>query len=352
MPNPLDYTIGWICAIPKEYTAAQGFLDEKHSITLSISEQDPNTYTLGRIENHNVVIVLLPRGDYGLCSATTVVSDMCYSFPNITMGLMVGIGGGVPSRKQDVRLGDVVVSTPGHRHGGVIHYNLRSALEDPELTIVEHLNAPPPALLQAMVGLKTEYRLERRSLGASIGAVLEKHPKLREDNHRPENSSDRLHHSDYGHAGDNTTPCTEFCDDVSQIITRPERNSPSIHYGIIASDNILCKDARIRDKLAANGVLCIEMEAAGLMNHFPCVVIRGIADYADMHKNDEWHGYAALAAAAYAKELLRHVPSKMQISKGLVGDICSYVSFQNTKQQGLMVIFAVIFHVVLFRMFN
>jgi nucleoside phosphorylase len=41
------------------------------------------------------------------------------------------------------------------------------------------------------------------------------------------------------------------------------------------------------------------------MNSFPCVIIRGIADYADSHKNDNWHRYAALVAAAYAKELLR-----------------------------------------------
>jgi nucleoside phosphorylase len=49
------------------------------------------------------------------------------------------------------------------------------------------------------------------------------------------------------------------------------------------------------------------MEAAGLMNHFPCVVIRGICDYSDSHKNKEWQGYAAMAAAAYTKDLLRRI---------------------------------------------
>jgi hypothetical protein len=51
------------------------------------------------------------------------------------------------------------------------------------------------------------------------------------------------------------------------------------------------------------------MEAFGLMNHFPCLVIRGISDYADGHKNDKWRCYAALTAAAYAKELLLALPS-------------------------------------------
>jgi hypothetical protein len=55
------------------------------------------------------------------------------------------------------------------------------------------------------------------------------------------------------------------------------------------------------------GALCVEMEAAGLMNDFPCIAIRGICDYADSHKNDAWQKYAALTAAAYAKELLAYI---------------------------------------------
>jgi nucleoside phosphorylase len=50
------------------------------------------------------------------------------------------------------------------------------------------------------------------------------------------------------------------------------------------------------------------MEAAGLMDNFPCLVIRGICDYADSHKNKRWQAYAALAAAACAKELLLVIP--------------------------------------------
>jgi len=69
------------------------------------------------------------------------------------------------------------------------------------------------------------------------------------------------------------------------------------------------KDAVVRDTLAKEkGVLCFEMEAAGLMNHFPCLVIRGICDYSDSHKNKEWQGYAAMTAAAYARDLLRRIP--------------------------------------------
>lgn len=96
------------------------------------------------------------------------------------------------------------------------------------------------------------------------------------------------------------------------MVLRPERSehedNPAIHYGLIASANQLMKDALIRDRLAAEKeVLCFEMEAAGLVNTFPCLVIRGIRDYSDSHKNKEWQGYAAMVGAAYAKDLLRRI---------------------------------------------
>jgi nucleoside phosphorylase len=71
------------------------------------------------------------------------------------------------------------------------------------------------------------------------------------------------------------------------------------------------KSASERDRVSAElgGVLCFEMEAAGLMNSFPCLIIRGICDYADSHKNKRWQLYAAAAAAAYAKELLSVIPA-------------------------------------------
>jgi tetratricopeptide (TPR) repeat protein len=69
------------------------------------------------------------------------------------------------------------------------------------------------------------------------------------------------------------------------------------------------KDGQIRDRLAKDiGMLCFEMEAAGIMNQIPCLVIRGICDYSDSHKNKRWQGYAALTAAAYSKVLLSIVP--------------------------------------------
>ncbi|KAM0255537.1 hypothetical protein ACHAQJ_005684 [Trichoderma viride] len=102
----------------------------------------------------------------------------------------------------------------------------------------------------------------------------------------------------------------ELCDD-NMMLNRPPRANMMIHYGLIASGNQVIKDAPFRNKLNKefdNNLLCIEMEAAGLMNDFPCIVIRGICDYSDSHKNKAWQEYAAATAAACAKSLLTVLP--------------------------------------------
>jgi nucleoside phosphorylase len=82
-----------------------------------------------------------------------------------------------------------------------------------------------------------------------------------------------------------------------------------VHRGTIAAGELVIKNGELRDELARQyGILCFEMEAAGALADFPCLVIRGISDYSDSHKNDRWHGYAAAAAAAYARELFFHMP--------------------------------------------
>jgi nucleoside phosphorylase len=81
-----------------------------------------------------------------------------------------------------------------------------------------------------------------------------------------------------------------------------------VHYGTIASGNTLMKDPFKRDELASKAnILCFEMEAAGLIDGFRCLVIRGICDYSDSHKNDSWQGYAAMTAAVYAKQILSRI---------------------------------------------
>ncbi|KAH7311604.1 hypothetical protein B0I35DRAFT_452792 [Stachybotrys elegans] len=317
MSDPTDYTVGWICALFPEYLAAQLQLDEEHEGPRYVTTGDQNDYTLGKIGRHNVVIAVLPAGTYGLSSATGVVKDMLHSFPNVRTALMVGIGGGVPL-KHDVRLGDVVVSVPGNGHGGIFQYDFGSAMQGQEFQESGFQNQPPPILRAAVNGLKTQYARKGHQIDASIKASLEENPRLKKVFAKPDSTTDRLYHSHKVHHS-KESKCAAACGDGPEALRiREERaeddDNPAIHYGLIASANRLMKDALVRDKLAGEkDILCFEMEAAGLMNHFPVLVVRGICDYSDSHKNDEWQGYAAMTAAVYAKDLLcRIAPTQIE----------------------------------------
>ena len=120
-----EYTVGWVCALPKEQTAATAMLDQRHA-DLPKPPNDHNTYTLGSIGKHNIVIACLPKGKLGTSSAATVATQMVGTFPSIKIGLMVGIGGGIPPK---VRLGDVVVSTPVSQFPGVVQWDFGKAKE-------------------------------------------------------------------------------------------------------------------------------------------------------------------------------------------------------------------------------
>jgi nucleoside phosphorylase len=319
-----DYTVGWICAIEPEYLAAQLCLDETHSSqTFRRLPNDTNTYTLGKINNHNVVIACLPDGSYGTSSAANVATNMLRSFPNVRIGLMVGIGGGAPTLDSDIRLGDIVVSSPGDGKGGVFQHDFGKRIQEQEFQETGFLNRPPTILLTGVMSLKVHYKRSPGSLEKAIDRILEKEEEeLREELGRPDANTDILCQSNFVHLANSRTPCVKACgmNPANLVPPRPERRrprSPAVHYGLIASGNQLMKDALHRDELAKKwNVLCFEMEAAGLMNDFPCLVVRGICDYSDSHKNKEWQGYAAIAAAAYAKDLLCRIsPSSVEAER-------------------------------------
>jgi nucleoside phosphorylase len=330
MFNPSDYTVGWICAIKTEYVAAIASLDEKYDRPTKLPSADQNDYTLGRIRDHKVVISVLPMGEYGLSSATQVAVSMTHAFPNIRIALMVGIGGGAPSAKHDIRLGDIVVGMPNNGRGGILQYDFGKIIQGQDFKPTAFHNQAPTLLRGAVNGLAAEYETEGSQIVGIVSKILETKPRLKKKYSRPDPTTDRLYKSDVLHPVENESPCAITCgEQVSSLVSRPPRteedDDPAIHYGLIASANSLMKDAKIRDAFAEqNDVLCFEMEAAGLVNHFPCLVIRGICDYSDTHKNKEWQGYAAMTAAAYAKELLYrivpHVISQQEAIANVVNE--------------------------------
>jgi len=305
--HPRDaYTVGWICAIPTELKAAQVMLDKRHSGPETLQAQDRNTYILGAIREHNVVLVCL--AEYGTVRAAKAATMMQFAFPSLRFGLMVGIDGGIPGYS-DIRLGDIVVSKPSEQGPGVIQYDMGRSEKDGWVRIGA-LSKPPTLLLTAMNTLTAAYGLEKR-ISESIQQSLVKFEDWADDFKYPGMELDHLFKANWSHINDNPT-CEECAvNDVNEI-KRPSRKNPEIpkiHYGNIASGNRVIKNAIERDTLAKKeNVICFEMEAAGLMDDFPCLVVRGISDYADSHKNWHWQPYAAVVAAAYAKRLLQEIP--------------------------------------------
>ncbi|OLN97674.1 Kinesin light chain 6 [Colletotrichum chlorophyti] len=308
MANPVapsDFTVGWVCALPIELAAAIKIMDERFP-NLDPHPTDSNSYSFGRVGAHNVVVACLPAGQMGTNSAATVASRMETSFPSLRFSLLVGIGGGVPNPNDgdiDIRLGDVVISQPVGRYGGVIQYDFGKTGASGRIARNGSLNAPPPVLLNALAKLRANEYLGETQIHTHL-SKLSSLPNFVSPG--PEN--DTLYQASSPHVGGTT--CAKCC--LGDVVDRYVRatTDPVLFYGNIASGNQVIKDGVTRDRYSQEleGVLCFEMEAAGLMNNFPCLVIRGICDYADAHKNKRWQPYAAATAAACAKELLYTIP--------------------------------------------
>ncbi|KFG87018.1 putative G-protein beta WD-40 repeat containing protein [Metarhizium anisopliae] len=295
------YMVGWICAMGTEYVAAQELPDEEHDAPDFVSPNDANHYTCGRLGKHDVVIAVPPDGEYGTSSAAQVATNMQQSFPNIRIVVMVGTGGGAPSSKHDIRLGDIVVSAPHAGGGGVFQYDFDETTRDLAFRRVRFLNQLPK-------------------------------PEAAAEYSRPAPDTDRL----FEKVTDGAGGCSST---LPNVVPRRERtkdeDNPAIHYGLIASANHLIKDAMIRDGLTADkDVLCFKTEAAGLMDRFPCVVIRGICDYSDSHANKEWQGYAAMVAAAYAKDLLGQIAPNRIWAEKKICDILPGIGTDAAEQRG------------------
>ncbi|OGE58486.1 hypothetical protein PENARI_c001G12297 [Penicillium arizonense] len=323
MPCPPreKFQIGWICALPIEVAAAKEMLDEGFGILDVQDPSDSNTYILGRIGKHYVVIACLPGGQYGTTSATTVANNMIRTFSkSLRIGLMVGVGGGIPSAAHDIRLGDVVISYPENTCGGVIQYDMGKVVAGGEFRRTSSLNSPPRALLTAVNLIRAAELTDDPHYPEYLLNAIGRNARTRKSFDRPQ--QDRLFKLEHCHP---TTAST--CDgcpiEWEEIRSERETSDPQPHYGIIASGNAVIKDGSTREQLRQDtGALCFEMEAAGLMMDFPCIVIRGVCDYADTHKNKQWQGYAALVAASYAKDLLGYLPTGSVSQESLVVDIC------------------------------
>lgn len=301
--DPRKFTVGWICALPIELTAARCMLDEEYdNHKLRKHPHDTNFYSLGKIDDHNVALTCLDSA--GNNNASLVAHQMKNTFECLDFGLMVGIGGGIPGGipPKDIRLGDVVVGR------GVIQYDAGKFIQDGDFKVTDFVRQPPSVLRKATITLISNHEMRKKQIWHHIQQFFNNHPDMAHAGSKgyrsPGKEHDHLYEAEYTHQGASDT-CADCNND--RRVRRSDRadTEPVAHYGIIASGNAVMRDGVRRDKLGRDhDALCVEMEAAGLRDVIPCLTIRGICDYADSHKSKDWQRYAAITAAAYAKELL------------------------------------------------
>ncbi|EGU86152.1 hypothetical protein FOXB_03340 [Fusarium oxysporum f. sp. conglutinans Fo5176] len=334
-----DFHIAIFCALVLESDAIISFMDQQWDrkeygkVVL-----DPNSYTLGALGVHNVVLIHLPS--MGKVVAASAASSCRISFPGIRLALVVGICGGVPFGPANIEriLGDVVISD------GLVQYDFgRQFPNDFKRKRTLHDNhGRPDSEIRGFLARLAGRGAHRKVLTAARGYVLSlqateepfsaalyQYPGVEEDVlHQPSSLHKHLQaatcpewEKTCGIVGAcdlaRTLDCQQLNCDFSQLVPRQRLNVSSgdisqgpsesleLHIGTVASGDKVMKSGEERDKVAKEeGVIAFEMEGAGIWDQFPCLIIKGICDYADCHKSKKWQYYAAATAAAQMKAVL------------------------------------------------
>jgi hypothetical protein len=217
-------------------------------------------YHGGKIGKHNVVMAVQPK--MGTDTASDLAARVHAAFKNIEYFVVVGIGGAVSSygssgAQSQIVLGDVVVSYPKGRYGGVVRYDFGAWTAENQLEFRWHTNSPPDSLLTAVNALQTRHLM---NCGTKIPAFLQEmrlniHINERKKFEDQGAACDKLFQNDYLHPNRSSNEDCDTCCDISQFRMRQyrgvgadrERDTPKIHYGNIASSNQLQISAAKRD---------------------------------------------------------------------------------------------------------
>ncbi|MFI8083793.1 hypothetical protein ACIF6L_23680 [Kitasatospora sp. NPDC086009] len=286
---------GIITALPREFAAVKSMLDGPRRV--DPPSGDHNIYEIGAIPSlsgnctHLAAVTLQTQPGNNIAAAT--ITNLRRSFPSVEHVLMVGIAGGVPNHRdpgKHVRLGDIVVSS----HYGIVQYdNISLTSKGVQLRGVSQ---PPSQALLAVVSY-----LEAGRLAGSY--PWEAHMKRAADIpgvDRPEIFKDVLHRS--------RSPYRKQ-QHPTDVARKP--GFPKLYYGRIASSNILLKDPLVRDLLRDElDIRAVEMESSGISDGAAgtgYLVVRGVVDYCDSFKNDDWQIYASVVAAAYMRSVIETV---------------------------------------------
>ncbi|KAH6869398.1 nucleoside phosphorylase domain-containing protein [Thelonectria olida] len=325
-----SFRVAIICALPREADAItllfDQFWDEVRDPYGRV-DGDTNTYITGRIGDHNIVLAVLPN--MGTNSAAAATASLRSSYTGLRLAILVGICGGVPRIADcDAFLGDVVVSKSiiqydyGRQYPG--HFSVKNTVEDS----LARANKDIRGLLAVF-----ETELMRERLQAEASEHLKQLQKVARDKRRranyryPGTTEDRLYPSNHIHK--HWTSCDlcadgsgTFCEAASKascaetecgstVVVREHHAGddnfrPEIYIGRIGSGNTVMKSGEDRDRIATkHNLIAFEMEGAGAWDEVPCIVVKGICDYADSHKNKAWQDFAAATAASVAKAILK-----------------------------------------------
>lgn len=303
-----DFQVAILCALPLEVDAVEATFDKDwddevlDGPPIDKAAGDLNYYSTGAIGSYNVVVAILPG--MGTKDSAGVATALRMSFPNIKLGLVVGICGIVPG--DDRILGDVVISD------GVVQIDFgRQTNQGFEVKDTLQDSLPRLPLELRTLITKANTLKERRKLAKHTKVSLEALQAIPELSAAyPGKSHDKLFESNYHHM-DKSKSCDSLgCSGnlISRQRLEPSTDDPApiIHFGTFGSGNSVIKSAELRDKLAVDAnLVAFEMEGAGAWEHFPCLVIKSACDYADSHKNKRFQKYAAAVAAACVKGLLQ-----------------------------------------------
>lgn len=294
-----DATIGILTVLPHELAAVRTVLgcpDSAVAIASGKRSYQLVRVTATRTEGEHVVAVGT-TSDMGNNPATIAATHLAEDCPGLRCMILVGIAAAVPnptSAERHVRLGDIVVPD----NTGVVKYDFGTQKEHGFVTRPRPF-APDIALLQVA---KSLLAMELEGKRPWCTYIEETQRKLGAQWARPDPTTDQLR------------------DTLSKaVIEHPEdpdriAGVPRVFQGTIGSADRVQRNQTDRDKLREEfGLLAIEMESAGFaLAAFeagrPFFVVRGACDYANSDKNNTWHKYAALVAAAYTRALIEHLP--------------------------------------------
>ncbi|KAJ9300050.1 hypothetical protein DTO271G3_2167 [Paecilomyces variotii] len=320
--NRSDFDLAIICALQLEADAAEALFDhfwEADGDRYGKAFGDHNAYRIGVIGNHHAVLAYMPG--IGKAKAASVAASLRSSFPGIRLALIVGICGGVPGGSdQEVFLGDIIVGDE------IVTYDFGRkfprSFRRKETRTESGQNWEVRAFLQKLKGYKGREHLLRRTRRHLT--VLQRRTQ---DYSCPGRALDRLFQPTYDHKHHGSSRCRTCkkdghckkaqeatCDllkcDWEKLVPRSRSvpggiESIDVHFGRIASGDTVMRSGMDRDRIAAEeNVIAFDMEGAGICSNLPCIVVKGVSDYADSHKDKVWQKYAAGTAAACMKALL------------------------------------------------